>query len=92
MTYQVRREDDAQEQLRRLSPVPRRAVKSVVRDLEGGPSAADTRQLRGQTDLWRARAGRWRIIFRLDDEARVIRILRVGPRKTVYDDLESLRR
>ena len=92
MTYQVRREDDAQEQLRRLSPVPRRNVRSVVRDLEGGPDAADTRQLRGGTDLWRARAGRWRIIFRLDDNARLITILRVGPRKTVYDDLESLRR
>ena len=92
MTYRVDREGDAQKQLRRLSPVPRRNVRSVVRDLEGGPGTADTRQLRGGTDLWRARAGHWRIIFRLNEDARTITILRVGPRETVYDDLESLRR
>ena len=92
MTYRVEREDDAQEQLRRLSPVPRRNMRAAIRRLHRGPRVGDTKQLRGQTDLWRVRTGRWRAIFRLDDDARVITILRVGPRETVYDDLESLRR
>ena len=92
MTYTVVREEAADEQIRRLSPRPRRAVRRAIRGLYGGPTVGDTKQLRGSNTLWRARAGRWRIIFRLDDEARVIRILRVGPRETVYDDLESLRR
>ena len=92
MTYRVDRAADAQEQLRRLSPVPRRNMRAAIRRLHRGPHVGDTKQLRNQEDLWRVRTGRWRAIFRLDDDARTITILRVGPRETVYDDLESLRR
>jgi len=63
-----------------------------MRDLHAGPTAGDTKQLQGHDDLWRVRAGRWRIIFRLLPSARTIRILRVRPRATVYDDLDELAR
>ena len=92
MTYRVRHAEEANEQIRSLSPKPRRAIRRAIRDLYGGPSVGDTKQLRGGGALWRARVGRWRAIFRLDQDARRITILRVGPRETVYDDLESLRR
>ena len=92
MSYRVHHDEEANEQIRRLSPEPRRAIRRAIRDLYGGPSVGDTKRLRSGGALWRARAGRWRAIFRLDQDARTITILRVGPRETVYDDLESLRR
>ena len=92
MNYQVARKDEAQEQIRRLSPGPRRSVNAVIRKLHAGPHLEDSKALRGFDTLWRVRVGRWRIIFDLNQPERTITILRVGPRKTVYEGLDDLLR
>ena len=88
MTYQVIRDEEAQAQIRKLSPVPRKGVNAAIRALRDGLDRLDTKQLDGYESRWRARVGRWRVIFDLNEAERVIRVVRVGPRTTVYEGLK----
>ena len=90
MSYRVGHTDEATEQIRRLSPKPRRVVRRAIRDLYQGPHAGDTKKLNGFDTLWRVRVGRRRIICDLDTERQVITILRVARREIVYEGLEDL--
>jgi mRNA-degrading endonuclease RelE of RelBE toxin-antitoxin system len=50
----------------------------------GDPPAGDVIKLRGRDDH-RLRVGDWRIILRLDEQARIVRVLRVLPRGRAYE-------
>ena len=39
----------------------------------------------GYRDIWRLRVGDWRVIYSIDDAARVVSILRVAHRRDVYE-------
>ena len=44
----------------------------------------DARNFHGADDLWRIRVGSFRIVYRIDDTARLIEIRTIGDRKDVY--------
>ena len=92
LTYRVRRSDQAAGQIRSLSPRPRRLFNDAARELARDPRGGNAKKLNRYETLWRVPIGGWRIIFSVDVEARVVTILRVGRRKTVYDDLDDLER
>jgi len=43
--------------------------------------------MRGLSGLWKFEVRRFRIIYELDREARVIRIFAIGHRRDVYEEL-----
>ena len=92
LNYRVRRSDQAAAQIRSLSPRPRRLFNDAVRELARNPRGDRAKKLNRYETLWRVPIGGWRIIFSVDVEARVVTILRVGRRRTVYDDLDDLER
>ena len=87
MNYRVDRTEDAQTEIRALSPQPRAQVNKALRDLRKNYRAGDTKKLDGFDTLWRVRIGRRRIVFQLNPRARVVTVLRVRRREIVYDDL-----
>lgn len=90
LNYRVRRTDEAAEQIRSLSPRPRRLFNDAARELARDPRGGNAKKLDRYETLWRFPIGGWRIIFTIDLEARAVTVLRVGRRRTVYDDLEDL--
>ena len=92
LNYRVRRTEEAAEQIRSLSPRPRRLFNDAARELARDPRGGNAKKLDRYETLWRVPIGGWRIIFTVDLGARVVTILRVGRRRTVYDDLEDLER
>ena len=40
--------------------------------------------LRGADDVWRARVGDYRILYRVEDERLIILVIRIGHRRDVY--------
>ena len=92
LNYRVRRSDQAAAQIRALSPRPRRLFNDAVRELARDPRGGNAKKLNRYETLWRFLIGGWRIIFSVDVEARIVTILRIGRRRTVYDDLDDLER
>ena len=88
--YRVVQIDKADTEIGRLAPEPHRNYRRAVRELARDPRGGNAKKLDRYETLWRVPIGGWRIIFTVDLEARVVTILRVGRRRTVYDDLDDL--
>jgi mRNA interferase RelE/StbE len=74
--------------VRRLAPDLKRSVKQAVRALTAEPELGEPlqRELKG---LWRYRVRRFRIVYRVDRPRRILQVLAVGHRHTVYEELAA---
>lgn len=64
-------------------------VLRVLKKIEGlidEPRPNGCKKLRGAKDLWRVRAGDYRIVYAIDDRTREITIFRIRHRREVYDE------
>jgi len=77
--------------VRALHPDLKRSVRSALDALGDAPSIGEP--LRGElAGLWRYRVRRFRIVYELDRSARLVRVMAVGPRRSIYEDLAAARR
>jgi mRNA interferase RelE/StbE len=53
--------------------------------LADNPRPAGCKKLRGYKDQWRIRVGDWRVVYLIDDEAKLVTITRVAHRREVYE-------
>ena len=74
------------EVVRHLPPTLKRSVRAAIRALTANPQTGEPLrdELRG---LFKFRVRRYRIVYRVLERPRVIRILAVGERRTVYEEL-----
>jgi mRNA interferase RelE/StbE len=49
------------------------------------PRPAGCKKLKGHRDLWRIRVGEWRVLYIVDDTARLVRVTRIAHRREVYE-------
>jgi mRNA interferase RelE/StbE len=52
--------------------------------LGAAPRPAGCRKLKGYKDQWRVRVGDWRVVYIIDDAARLVSITRIAHRRDVY--------
>ena len=60
----------------------------VIRKLEAladGPRPAGCKQLKGYEDQWRIRVGDWRVVYVIDDAAKLVSVTRIAHRREVYE-------
>lgn len=72
--------------IRHLPPEVKRSIKQAVRALSANPSMG-VPLMRELSGLLKFKVRRFRIIYELDRQARVIRIFAIGHRRDVYEDL-----
>ncbi|MCC7409243.1 MAG: type II toxin-antitoxin system RelE/ParE family toxin [Phycisphaeraceae bacterium] len=84
MRYQVHVLPSAGKVIERLPRDVRNRVAGVIDGLAENPRPAGCKKLAGQDDLWRARAGDWRIIYSIEDRKLIVLVVKVGHRKDVY--------
>ena len=82
---------NAAEALKHLPPEIKRGVKAAFRGLSAGSVAGEALQ-RELAGLWKYPVRRYRIVYELDKPGRTIRILAIGHRRVVYDELAELAR
>lgn len=83
--YRVVLARSAERELRRLSPeVVGRVVRAVDR-LRTEPRPPGARKLSGQRALWRVRAGDYRIVYQVDDDARLVDVAHIRHRREAYE-------
>ena len=62
----------------------RRRIARRIDRLAEEPRGGGAVKLRGADDVWRARVGDYRILYRVEDERLVVLVIRIGHRREVY--------
>jgi mRNA interferase RelE/StbE len=85
MTYTVRYEKRA---LKELSKLPATAVKQILSKIDSlsqDPYQAGIKKLKGFDNVFRAKAGNYRILYEINDGKLLIMIVAIGDRKDIYN-------
>jgi mRNA interferase RelE/StbE len=74
--------------IQKLAPDVKRGVRAALRALSVNPHEGVplVRDLEGK---WRYRVRRYRVVYEVDFRARVLRIVAVGHRRHIYEELTS---
>lgn len=76
------------EVIRSLHPDLKRSIKAAVRGIATDPECGEP-LLRELDGLWKYRVRRFRIVYAIDRKKRVIRLMAVGHRRHVYEELTA---
>ncbi|MBX6352054.1 MAG: type II toxin-antitoxin system RelE/ParE family toxin [Thermoflavifilum sp.] len=83
MTYEVRWSRNAVKDLRRLDKFTVRRIVEAV-DTFAATGRGDVKKLTNSGGEYRLRVGDWRVRFTVDDEVKVLSVVRVLPRGEAY--------
>jgi mRNA interferase RelE/StbE len=85
--YTVIVERQAEKTLRRLPKEILGRVDRLLLSLAEEPRPTGCRKLRGYENLYRLRAGDWRLIYAIEDDELVVLVIEIAPRREAYRDL-----
>ena len=71
-----------------LEALPDNVLARVIRKLEAlghTPRPPGCKKLKGYKDQWRVRVGDWRVVYIIDDAAKVVSVTRIAHRSQVYE-------
>ncbi len=80
MAYDVKVHRNAQKQILSLPAEARLAIAQAIDQLAETPRPPGCKKLRG-TELWRFRFGRYRVVYAIDDDAKVLTVVKVALRR-----------
>ena len=80
MAYRIEIIRAAQKQMLSLPRQAQVTIAHAVDSLAGVPRPPGCKKLRG-TELWRLRRGRYRLVYCIDDEAKLVMVVKVAPRR-----------
>lgn len=86
MSYEVRISSRTEKQLTRLPDRVYERVLGAILALEEEPRPRNSRKMSGRQG-YRLRIGDYRAIYEVDDEERIVTVVRVGHRRDVYRSL-----
>jgi len=84
--YRVELRQRVQDKLDSLSESDREMVIDALLSLEENPRPRGVEKIRGK-ELWRVRKGDYRVVYDVDDDAKIVTVVRIGHRKDVYRGL-----
>lgn len=82
--YEVFLEKATQRDLRALSRENFHRIIPRIEELARNPRPSGCHKIAGSKSDWRVRVGNYRIIYEVDDKAKVVRVMRVRHRREVY--------
>ena len=82
--YELEISRTAEKQLGRLPRADQERVARVMLALADDPFPGRARKLSGYDDVFRVRAGRYRILYSVSERTLIIVVLKVGHRRDVY--------
>jgi mRNA interferase RelE/StbE len=86
MSYQVVIKPAAQRQLRKLASAIQRDLIALIESLSEQPRPPGCKKLKGRQNQYRVRSGDYRIIYSIEDTSLMIRVIKVGHRRDVYEE------
>ncbi len=83
--YQVVINKKAQKEIDALPTYIKENVDEHILALGDNPRPAGCIKLKGEDNLYRIRVGDYRVVYAIEDEIRIVEIVKVAHRKEVYD-------
>jgi mRNA interferase RelE/StbE len=83
--YSLEIKPSAQKELDSLDDSVFRRIDRKILALAENPRPTGCKKLRGYRDQWRIRVGDWRVVYFIDDSAKLVTIGRVAHRREVYE-------
>jgi mRNA interferase RelE/StbE len=80
LAYRIEIHRAAQRQMLSLPVQARVNIASAIDQLAETPRPSGCKKLRG-TELWRLRLGRYRVVYTIDDESKLIAVVKVALRR-----------
>jgi mRNA interferase RelE/StbE len=83
--YSVKVKDSARKE---LEAVPDSVLGRIIHRIESlaeAPRPVGCKKLKGYSDHWRVRVGDWRVIYIIDDVAKLVRVTRIAHRREAYE-------
>ena len=84
-SYSVEVKPPARKELEALPDNVLARVLQKMESLRSAPRPAGCKKLKGYKDQWRIRVGAWRVVYIIDDAAKLISITRIAHRREVYE-------
>ena len=84
MAYQIRFLPSASRSLKKLSIQVVHQLQPYFDQRAHNPRPPGCKKLRGKDNLWRVRAGDYRIIYQIDDGRLIVVVVALGHRKDIY--------
>lgn len=86
MRYSVSIRKQALKELEDLPLKQTRKISAAIDSLAEDPRPAGCKKLKGEQEyIWRIRVGDYRVLYKIDDEIKVIEVGKIGDRKNVYE-------
>ncbi len=83
--YSLGIKQSAQKELDALDDALFARIDRKILALADNPRPAGCKKLSGYKDQWRIRARDWRVVYTIDDAAKLVSITRVAHRREVYE-------
>ena len=84
-SHTVEIKPSARKELEALSGTLLGRVVNRIESLRETPRPAGCKKLKGYKDQWRIRIGDWRVVYIIDDAAKIVRVTRIAHRGEVYE-------
>ena len=83
--YTVQVKPSARKELEALPDGVLTRVLEKIEALGDVPRPTGCKKLKGYKDHWRVRVGDWRVVYVIDDSAKLVSITRIAHRREVYE-------
>jgi len=86
VSYRISIRKQALKELAALSAKESRKVSAAIDALADEPRPTGCKKLKGEHHfIWRVRVGHYRILYRIEDDIKVVEVGKIGHRKNIYD-------
>jgi mRNA interferase RelE/StbE len=83
--YSLEIKQSAQKELDALDETLFIRIDRKILALADNPRPTGCKKLKGYKDQWRIRSGDWRVVYIIDDAAKLISVTRIAHRREVYE-------
>lgn len=83
-SYNLTIKRSAEKELKKIPTADLRRIIDRIHGLAQQPRPAACEKLAGETERYRVRQGDYRIVYGIDDAARLVEIIKIGHRREAY--------
>lgn len=84
MNYQIEFTSSASKQLKKLPDDIQQKIKIQVEELAKEPRPDEVVKLKNYEYTYRVRVGNYRVLYEIQDELLIVKVIRIGHRQDVY--------